>query len=246
MGIIRFKGDRSGLSIALDSEAPLEDVLAQIEAELGQMGRFFNGSQMVLELGGRQLKLSELSAIYEALLRHGVELAAVKSRDPYLDSHKSAGNSKHQPVIRGLESSARNNERPVGRSDAQDCLVVRGTLRSGQVVEHDGSILILGDLNPGAEAIAGCDLVVWGSLRGSVRAGAGGDTDSAVYALEMMPKRLAIGQLTWQPAAEELTARREYGPEVASVVNDKIVIESWELIRSRRAEVRARGRGKGG
>ncbi len=246
MGIIRFKGDRSGLSIALDSEAPLEDLLAQIEAELGQTGRFFNGSQIVLELGSRQLKLSELSAIHKALLRHGVELAAVKGRDPYLDPHGLAGNSKDQPVIRGLESSARNNERQIGKSDGQDCLVVRGTLRSGQVVEHGGSILIVGDLNPGAEVIAGCDIVVWGALRGSVRAGAGGDTDSAVYALEMLPKRLTIGHLTWQPAAEELAARREYGPEVASVASDKIVIESWELIRSRRAEVRARGRGKGG
>lgn len=242
MGIIKFKGDRSGLSIALDSEAPLEDVLAQIEAELGQTGRFFNGSQVVLELGGRQLKLSELSAIHKALLRHGVELAAVKSRDPHSAHHGPAGNSKHQPVIRELDSSARNNER-VGKSDGQDCLVVRGTLRSGQVVEHNGSILILGDLNPGAEAIAGCDVVVWGALRGSVRAGAGSDPDSAVYALEMRPKRLMIGHLTWQPAADELVARREHGPEVASVVNDKIVIESWELIRSRRAEVRARGKG---
>ncbi|MBI4770229.1 MAG: septum site-determining protein MinC, partial [Chloroflexi bacterium] len=67
-------------------------------------------------------------------------------------------------------------EPEVDSEEARDeAVLVRRTLRSGRSVRHPGHVVIIGDVNPGAEIVAGGDIVVWGRLRGVVQAGAGGD-----------------------------------------------------------------------
>jgi septum site-determining protein MinC len=105
-------------------------------------------------------------------------------------------------------------------------VLVRRTLRSGQVVQHPGHVVVIGDVNPGAEIIAGGDVVVWGKLRGIVHAGATGDDGAVVCALSLAPLQLRIGNhIARAPEEREGLPER---PEMASVQDDEIVAEPWE------------------
>ncbi|MBC5810566.1 MAG: hypothetical protein GIW95_06905 [Candidatus Eremiobacteraeota bacterium] len=95
----------------------------------------------------------------------------------------------------------------------------RGTLRGGQALQQLGNIVVIGDVNPGAELTASGDILVFGALRGTAHAGAQGDTTARVFALELAPTQLRIATLI--AADAELHARE---PEVAYVESDRIAI----------------------
>ncbi|HMO17181.1 MAG TPA: septum site-determining protein MinC [Oligoflexia bacterium] len=102
--------------------------------------------------------------------------------------------------------------------------IVTGTLRSGQRIETPFSLIVLGDVNPGADLIAGGDVVVIGSLRGTAHAGAYEDDnlDRVVIALQMQPMQLRIGSVVSRGSGE--VGR---GPEIARIDNRMIVVEPY-------------------
>jgi len=103
-------------------------------------------------------------------------------------------------------------------------VLVKRTLRSGRTVTSRGHVVVLGDVNPGAEIIAGGDIVVWGRLRGTVHAGAHGDETSVVCALDMIPMQLRIaGHIALSPEDK----RRKPRPEMAVIRNNRIEVEAW-------------------
>jgi septum site-determining protein MinC len=102
-------------------------------------------------------------------------------------------------------------------------LVVRRTLRSGQRVVHDGPVLVLGDVNPGAEVVAGGSVVVWGRLRGMVEAGRLFE-ESVVCALDLAPTQLRIGAAIARAPEEP---GRVPVPEVAREGESGIIVDAW-------------------
>jgi septum formation inhibitor MinC len=96
----------------------------------------------------------------------------------------------------------------------------RGTLRGGQALHNLGNIVVIGDVNPGAELIASGDIVVFGALRGVAHAGAQGDRLARVIALELAPTQLRIATCI----ALDAEPRPGRGPEHASIVDDRIAI----------------------
>ena len=71
-------------------------------------------------------------------------------------------------------------------------LYLQSTVRSGVEIRHPGTIVICGDLNPGGKAIAAGDILVWGRLRGIAHAGAQGNYQSRIAALQMEFTQLRI------------------------------------------------------
>jgi len=102
----------------------------------------------------------------------------------------------------------------------------RGTLRGGQTLQQLGSIVVVGDVNPGAELVATGDIVVFGALRGTAHAGAQGDVAARVYALEFRPTQLRIA--TCIAAGDETRRGRE--PEVAYIEKERIAIAPYVRI----------------
>jgi septum site-determining protein MinC len=84
---------------------------------------------------------------------------------------------------------------------------------------------LIGDVNPGAEIVAGGNIIVWGALRGTAHAGAMGDEGAIICALELAPRQIRIGSLI---ARSPERGRPPRMPEVASVQGDHIVVESWK------------------
>jgi septum site-determining protein MinC len=107
--------------------------------------------------------------------------------------------------------------------DVPATLYHHGTLRGGQTLQQLGTIVVVGDVNPGAELVATGDILVFGALRGTAHAGAQGDASARVYAIELAPTQLRIA--TCIATGDE--ARRSREPEVAFIRSDRIAIAPY-------------------
>jgi septum site-determining protein MinC len=121
-------------------------------------------------------------------------------------------------------SSARSKEKSIEDLKHERVLVWNRNLRAGQKLEYNGDILIIGDVNPGAEVVASGNIIVMGALRGLAWAGSLGDTNSVIVALKMEPQQLRIGNIFASFEGEEERKSPGY-PEKAYCVDNEIIIE---------------------
>lgn len=108
----------------------------------------------------------------------------------------------------------------------RDTAMIRRTLRSGQRVKFDGNVVVLGDVNPGAEIIASGSVVVLGALRGVVHAGASGDELATVVALTLLPTQIRIASCITRPP-DGTGNPDSYCPEQAGLKDGEVVIERY-------------------
>jgi septum site-determining protein MinC len=221
---ITIKGTSDGLIITLGAGA-WPGLVDELDQHLGQKAAFFKGGRVALRVGPRQLTRLQMEAVGHVLNRHKVTLWAVESDSP---------STRQAAEQLGLETDLVPRKEPVDVADelppaGEQSIVVQRTLRSGQVIHHPGHVVVIGDVNPGAEIKAGGSVVVWGRIRGTVFAGVGENglgEKAVVCALQLAPVLLRIGnQITRSPANE---TNSEIIPEMASVQDDQIVAEPWK------------------
>ncbi len=109
------------------------------------------------------------------------------------------------------------------REDSPVSLFHSGTLRSGQKLTSEGHLIVHGDVNPGAELKAAGNIVVLGTLKGIVHAGATGDRSASVSALVLSPTQIRIADVITRAPDEQALPD---GPETAYIMQDRIFIES--------------------
>jgi len=219
-GDVEIKGTRKGLSITL-GQGEWETMLHELDERLQKATAFFQGSQVNLHAGRRELSQYQLNEIMQLLSGHQINLAALETLS------KSTGEAAQQMGIRLSlpEVSYAGLEQQPLREACSEGLLLRRTLRSGQAIRHPGHVVIIGDVNPGAEVVAGGDVVVWGRLQGMVQAGALGDDEAIVCALELRPMQLRIG--SYIATSPEDQGGSSKHPEVASVIDGQIVARPW-------------------
>ena len=216
---VQIKGLRDSLLVSL-SDAPWEEQSAALLAQIDGQPTFFQGARLALDVGPQVLKVNEMVELRDNLSERNVSLWAVVSESP--TTEKTA-------QLLGLAtrvSKPRPEEQqgPEAREfSGEAALFVKKTLRSGTRVEFAGNVVILGDVNPGAEIVAAGSIVVWGRLRGTAAAGAKGDEDAVVCALELLPLRLQLGEQVMSMADRKDTGK----PEMAVRRNGNIVVEAW-------------------
>ncbi len=213
-----IKGSRDGLRLVLDEGASWDQILIALRDQLERGTEFFHGAELTVETGERPLGDGEFDALLGLLNEHGLYPAA-------LATNTREGRNAGRVAGITTRPATRIPAPPATREQASDgALLVSRTLRSGQVLRHHSHVTVIGDINPGAEIIAAGSILVWGRLRGTVHAGALGDRSAVVCALEMMPALLRIAdQMARTPD------QRPAGPETASIQDDRIVVEAWEL-----------------
>jgi septum site-determining protein MinC len=220
-GLLPIKGVRDGLLVSLP-EGAWENVRADLLATIDERGDFFRGARLVLQVDDRPLGAAELGSLRDSLAEREAALWAVLSSLP--STRAAAADLGLQTTL--AEASAPEEEEEVEspESDWAQAVFLQRTLRSGQSVRHPGHVVVLGDVNPGAEIIAGGHVLVWGRVRGVVHAGAGGDTHATVAALDLAPTQLRIaGHIAVSPKR-----RGEVRPEVALIRDGHLVAEPWE------------------
>ena len=218
--LIHIKGLRDGLLVSL-SDAPWEEQSAALLAQIDGQQAFFNGARLALDIGNQILKVNEMVELRDRLSERNVSLWAIISESPITEKTAqllglATRVSKPRPEeIHSFDSRNINEE---------TALFVNKTLRSGARIEFSGHVVVLGDVNPGAEIVAEGNVIVWGRLRGAVHAGAKGDKSAVVCALDLQPIRLQVAE-----DAMNSSTRKETGkPEMAFISDEKVIVETWQ------------------
>ncbi len=222
---ITIKGIRQGLLVTLGKRADRgwSADLRALEARLSSSPSFFRGGRVALDVGSRELDRADIEEARTLLARHQVELWAVVSENPATEAAVQELSlvvdlGPLRPHAHSGEEAPKNGGGPL--TPVAEGLVVRRTLRSGQSLRHPGHIVVIGDVNPGAEVVAGGDIVIWGRVRGLVHAGALGDEQAIICALDLAPTQLRIaGHIARSPEER----RRKPVPEMASVREGRII-----------------------
>lgn len=226
---VTFKGIREGLLLTVAGD-DLEAAQPTLQAELAAKQAFLQGSRVVFQVGDRRVHQRQLAALQALLAAHEMELWAVLSQhDATREAARALGLATR---LAGSDTDLDGNElsheagesNQATESPVANALFCQETVRSGQSIYHEGHVVVLGDVNPGAQIIAGGNVVVWGRLRGFVHAGAHGDRDARIYALELTPTQLRIADEIAIPPAER---PRQLNPEMAVVRDHQIVAEPW-------------------
>ena len=240
---VTIKGTAGGLLVRLRDDATLDwsQVLAELTTRLETGERFFRGGQAHLELGARVLEAPQLEELQTVLTGHGIELATlISGAQATRRLAKQVGLNFHLPNSQNTQAPKPVIEPTVkgetGRGavsfDTAEALFLRRTIRSGQRIEHHADVIVLGDVNPGAEIISAGNVIVWGTVRGQIQAGQS-QPGSVICALCLWPTQLRIGEVVAVGSPEAMNEPPP-GPEIASLQDGNIVVESWLPKRGRR------------
>jgi septum site-determining protein MinC len=225
---LSVRGTREGLTITL-GEGELAALLDDLSQHLATQGAFFRGGTVALYVSDRAMQEGDITQISELLAQHEMVLRTVASTSTTTqEAAKALGlrllsepapTSEVKPIVTPPPAAPHTLEGSKG-------LLIRHLVRSGQIIRHTGHVVIIGDVNAGAEIIAGGDVVIWGRLYGMVHAGAMGNSQAVVCALELTPLQLRIGDLVAR-SAEEDRPKKPY-PEIAHVRDNSIVVDPWD------------------
>ena len=165
------------------SASAVEEVRYALSSRLPRAGT------LVLEAGRWPLRLPDLRQLQELLAPLHLELIRVASDHPDTLVAAAALGLEIDPGPRQSIAAA------APAVVASDLLVHRGTLRSGDHLQAEGSVLLLGDVNPGARLSADGNVLVWGRLRGIAHAGVSGNREARIVALQLRPLQLRIADV---------------------------------------------------
>lgn len=227
-----IKGSKNGITVFLDEEMPFEELLENVSDKFKNASKFFNNATMAISFDGRNLSAEEEKRILNVISEVS-ELNIVCVLDEnndiksvYEEAVKKAMNSfniSHQP------------ERQTMTDPKTTCMFYKGTLRSGQVFEADGSVVVLGDVNPGGKVVAKGSVIVLGSLKGNIFAGVDGNENAFVVALEMSPMQIKIGDIIARSSdsgvnkiSKGKNKSKILEPKIAYVYDQNIYIEDLE------------------
>ncbi len=208
-----IKGNKHGIVVVMDENIPFDELKEALAEKFRSASKFFDKANMAVSFEGRKISASEEKEILDIIAANSeLNIICVVDNDKLRDEYyKKAVDTKLE------ELSTHTGQ------------FYKGTLRSGQVLESESSIIILGGVDPGARVISTGNVVVLGSLKGLVFAGANGNQDSFVVALEMAPMQIRIGDVIARSGdAAPLKPGRNIDPKIAFVDDNNIYIEKLD------------------
>lgn len=199
---VKFKGSRNGLQLVLDDSADFSVILENLKTKLESAVVFFTKGTTV-EVPGtvRVLTQDQQADLANLLAIYGL-------------------------VFRETPKDLGDKECASEEMDEVQTLFVAKTLRSGQEIVYNGSVVITGDVNPGAQVIAGGDVIIRGTCRGVVHAGAYGNTKATITANRLLASQLRIANLIAR--APDNLDQPEY-IEIARIHEGNVIIERVDI-----------------
>lgn len=223
--MVMIRLDNHGMIVRMDEKSAFEKIKQELQVKLQQSIRFFRNAQIALTLQGRELSEQEELEIIEIIEQIGeMEVVCLLEHDEVKDSETM---EVINLVLQNRELKAEKRkllEEKRKRESVQEGRFYKGTLRSGQVLESEGSIIVLGDVNPGGKIVAKRNIIVLGSLKGYAYAGTDGKEDSFVAALEMKPAQIRIGDILARSSDE--VSQKQSGAKIAFLQDGMIYIET--------------------
>ncbi len=213
-----IKGTGEGLVISFQKSAWKEmqsDLLERIDSNTA----FFQKARIALEVGEAKIKSAELGKLRDILSQKEITLWAVLSTsDTTINAAQLLGIQTQLGIKKG-----KTEKKNATSFEGEAAVWVERTMRAGYRIETRSHVILMGDLNPGAEIVSGGNVFIWGRANGAIHAGAEGDRSAKVYALELKPTQLRIADIMAAPFASKIKSQSE----VASIEGDQIKINSW-------------------
>lgn len=204
---VMVKGNQEGMVIQLDSKSGFSALKEQLKARLKNLDHALMGANVTINIGNKLLTRNEIDEMRDILESRGLNLIRVNGKEQSYD----------------LPSSQEEDE-PLTRLTSGRTLFITRHLRSGQRVNYAGNVVVLGDVNPGAEIVATGHILVMGTLRGMAHAGCRGDERAIVTALKLSPTQLRIAShITHAPEYQNQISSLQ--PEVALFKDNRVFIE---------------------
>lgn len=206
-----IKSSKYGITLILDDNVSFDELKNLIKSKFEQSAKFFGEADMVLTFEGKKLdsiQQQEVLGIIGSVT--SINITCVMDEDEEQDAR----------FISALDKKNKASEAE---------LFYKGTLRSGQILETESTVIILGDINPGGKVVSKGNVVVLGSLRGTVYAGAGGNENAFVVALEMNPMQIKIAD-TIARSSDSSTIKmmkksKDIQPKIAYIYEANIYVE---------------------
>lgn len=181
--LVSIKGNKYGIVVSMNNEVTFEEIKNEIMDKIKDSAKFFENAKSAISFEGRKLSSDEQQQIIDVITENSnLNIVCIIDNERE-EQFKEAVEQVKDIVTETVVSNVTGGQ------------FYRGTLRSGQVLESDASIVILGDVNPGAKIISAGNVVVLGSLKGTVYAGLCGDYSSFVVALDMYPVQIRIADI---------------------------------------------------
>lgn len=186
---IMIKGNRHGLKVSLDDKYNFETLLADFSQKLEEGRKFFGNAKISIDFQGVQLTEEETEKMVAAVHTYSDmqvfcvvdDTMAVVAPDNF-KTEPTPPEVIHEVVTKSV-------------IPMESAVFHQGTVRSGQEINVDTGIVIVGDVNPGAKVIAKGNIFVIGQLRGFAHAGYGGADEACIFALKMAPTQIRIGRV---------------------------------------------------
>ena len=202
MNCVSINLKKDEIIIKIDDNAEQEQIVEELTSKISELSKMYQEEKTPIRVTGKILKNSELQEIKE-IITNKIDVKV----------------NFDTPTTLGLHSIVRSYKKDVETSET---LFHKGSLRSGQRLEVEGSIVIIGDVNSGAEVIAGDNIIVIGKLRGLAHAGAKGNKEAIIATSTLDAVQLRISNIVREIDRDEEEAK-EYA--YIYVKDDNIVIE---------------------
>lgn len=175
--LVSIKGTPSGIILVLDSDGDFDAIREETAKKFASSAEFFGENTRGILFRGRVISEEEQQILIDTIEENSkLRIACIIEENAGVEA----------AFTRGVEAKYIEQQKDTG-------LFHKGSLRSGQVLEVGASIVVLGDVNPGAKIVSAGNVIVLGSLRGNVFAGSTGNMDAFVVALDMDPMQIRIG-----------------------------------------------------
>ena len=208
-----IKSFQNGLSIYLDDEMPFASLLEEIAFKFKESAHFFKDASMVVSFEGRELSDQEERQIVNTITANSnLNVVCIMGKNE----------ETNRNYVKALQKLSYHQQ--VMENAGQ---FYKGTLKDGQMLETENSVIVLGDVYPGASIISNKDIVILGGLYGQAYAGGNGEDGHFVVALEMSPEKLKIGDFKYKTSEKQSKwgIKPKIQPKIAYVQDGRVVIE---------------------
>ena len=242
-----IKQNRYGMELVLDNKISFEELLEAIIEKFQISGNFFKDIKVAVSFKGRKLSEKEMIRIVDTIMENTtIQIVSIMDHDSELEKRMQARMDEYNHAMTkqsfGMvhQQIEMTEEMYAQYAMAQNCNAefYKGNLRSGQVLECAASVTLIGDVNPGAKIISEGNIVVLGALKGNAHAGVNGNDNCFIFALDMSPIQLQIGQYYAKSPDKEAAKKRlipkkktdteGYSPKIATAQEGTICIESMK------------------
>jgi len=206
--IITIKGSASGITVIIDGSKSYEEIKEALAAKFLASKSFLGSAKMAVAFEGIELT-DEKRAELLGIIRSNSQLDVIEVYENKEEMKKAA-------VEKSLKEAMK---------DPYLARFYKGNLRSGQSLDTENSIIILGDINPGASVISNGNIIVLGAVRGTAFAGAMGNKNAFIFALEMNPMQVRIADTIARAPDKPDKSEAASQPRIAFLDGDSIFIE---------------------